>query len=205
MAPLSAVAPKFYCFYEPVENPELSPILLIEDCGVSVEAFRSTGENKMLSSESRQKILNALKCQVPAMFATLAAEGILQRSVKFENITIQPGPLSLPLAERSYETPSLRLIDYGRMCGRNDFSMIWEEPTPITVLDRQQFDDHAEEDTMEAYQMVNEDMSMKLLHPTLDSRSQVTRPRIRCSWEKAGVRVGKDGQSAERDYVCMEL
>ena len=39
---------------------------------------------------------------------------ILQGSFYVRNIMIQPGPLTAPPAERSFETPSFRIIDYGR-------------------------------------------------------------------------------------------
>ena len=39
---------------------------------------------------------------------------IVQGSFYVRNIMIQPGPLSLPPEERSFERPSFRIIDFGR-------------------------------------------------------------------------------------------
>ena len=39
---------------------------------------------------------------------------VRQQSIKTRNITIQKGPLSLPFSERSYDTPSFRIVDFGR-------------------------------------------------------------------------------------------
>lgn len=51
------------------------------------------------------------------MILRLHDAGFIQRSIATRNFLIQPGPLHFPPDERSYETPSFRLIDFGR--GRN--------------------------------------------------------------------------------------
>lgn len=39
---------------------------------------------------------------------------IVQGSFYVRNIMVQPGPLSVPPEQRSYDTPSFRIIDFGR-------------------------------------------------------------------------------------------
>ena len=39
---------------------------------------------------------------------------VYQGSFYVRNIMVQPGPLALPPEQRSYATPSFRIIDYGR-------------------------------------------------------------------------------------------
>ena len=48
------------------------------------------------------------------MFVNLHEAGFLQGSVYPRNILVQPGPLTLPPSERSRESPSFRIIDFGR-------------------------------------------------------------------------------------------
>lgn len=49
-----------------------------------------------------------------AMFLRVFAADILQNSPYTRNVMRQPGPLHLPPAERSNDTPSFRIIDFGR-------------------------------------------------------------------------------------------
>ena len=44
-----------------------------------------------------------------------------QGSVAPRNILVQPGPLTCPRAERSFDNPSYRLIDFGRGACYNAF------------------------------------------------------------------------------------
>ena len=44
----------------------------------------------------------------------LHAANFLQGSFYERNILMQPGPLTLPRAERSFNDPSYRIIDFGR-------------------------------------------------------------------------------------------
>jgi hypothetical protein len=48
------------------------------------------------------------------MFVNLHEAGFLQGSVYPRNILVQPGPLTLRPSERSLESPSFRIIDFGR-------------------------------------------------------------------------------------------
>ncbi|RPD61823.1 hypothetical protein L226DRAFT_506637 [Lentinus tigrinus ALCF2SS1-7] len=117
--PVSAVAPKFYGYYLPVdekgnvklnehrncreENPCTvnwpSPILLMEECGNPVEPSKFTADQR---TECFSLILR------------LHHMDIVQGSFYVRNIMCQPGPLSVPPEKRSYDTPSFRIIDFGR-------------------------------------------------------------------------------------------
>ncbi len=46
----------------------------------------------------------------------------MQGSIYARNIVVQPGPLSAPPDERSDDTPSFRIIDFGRMRMRTSYS-----------------------------------------------------------------------------------
>jgi hypothetical protein len=48
------------------------------------------------------------------MFERLHNARFIQGSTYERNILVQPGPLTLPRAERSLDNPSYRLIDFGR-------------------------------------------------------------------------------------------
>lgn len=43
-----------------------------------------------------------------------------QQSMSVRNMTVQPGPLSVPPSKRSKKTPSFRIIDFGRGKNYND-------------------------------------------------------------------------------------
>jgi len=124
-APLRAVVPKFFGLYEPVEsNVEMGSLLLIEDCGTSVENYKMhSGRSK----HERSHVFSELRAQASAMYASLHRAGFLQCSVKRSNIAIQPGPLCLPSVERSYDNPSFRILDFGRaviyngLAGKDEF------------------------------------------------------------------------------------
>ncbi|MCJ1280733.1 hypothetical protein MMC26_000050 [Xylographa opegraphella] len=101
--PVGAVVPKFYGYYKP-EGPteaaeRLSPILLVEDCGVPVQA---------------ESLSEANKEEIYSLFLRLHRASIVQNSPYTRNILTQPGPLTRPPSERSSATPSFRIIDFGR-------------------------------------------------------------------------------------------
>ncbi len=56
------------------------------------------------------------------LFKRLHAAGFTQGSVFSRNILVEPGPLSAPPEERSADTPSFRIIDFGRMKMLAEFS-----------------------------------------------------------------------------------
>ncbi|KAN0135862.1 hypothetical protein V8E53_006314, partial [Lactarius tabidus] len=119
------VVPKFFGYYEPScefvdsykcedvdeENAgtmrthirklldSISPILLLEPCGKDLN-----GEK--LSESSRDMIAG--------LFVRLHNAGFTQGSAYLRNIVVQPGPLTRPPAERSFDNPSYRIIDFGR-------------------------------------------------------------------------------------------
>ncbi|PIL28838.1 hypothetical protein GSI_08883 [Ganoderma sinense ZZ0214-1] len=117
--PVGAIAPKFFGYYLPVDadglpmkgyHPECteerpcdvkwaSPILLMEECGNPVEPDKFTLDQR---TECFSLILR------------LHHMDIVQGSFYVRNIMCQPGPLTLPPAQRSYDTPSFRIIDFGR-------------------------------------------------------------------------------------------
>ncbi|KAJ7641270.1 hypothetical protein FB45DRAFT_738095 [Roridomyces roridus] len=120
--PVGAVVPKFYGYYVPVmedqretdekfalqrfqrtasyrEWEKQSPILLLEECGSPIESHKFTPDER---SECF-----SLALRLPHAEFT-------QNSFYVRNILRQPGPLSVPPAERSDRTPSFRIIDFGR-------------------------------------------------------------------------------------------
>jgi hypothetical protein len=52
------------------------------------------------------------------MFLRLHLSGFLQKSAFKKNILVQPGPLTVPPPERSLDSPSFRIIDFGRALRR---------------------------------------------------------------------------------------
>ncbi|KAI9449666.1 hypothetical protein BJY52DRAFT_1126563 [Lactarius psammicola] len=76
----------------------VSPILLLEPCGEPVNA-------EMLSSDGDT---------ISGIFERLHNARFAQKSTYPRNIVVQPGPLTHPRAERSFNDPSYRLIDFGR-------------------------------------------------------------------------------------------
>ncbi|KAG6851843.1 hypothetical protein C0991_005553, partial [Blastosporella zonata] len=117
--PVGALVPQYYGYYVPVQDcdedaddtdgnssagtrtsPEyLSPILLLEDCGTIIDPDLLTHDQKT----------EALSLIHRFHFA-----GWAHGSVYHRNILTQPGPLSMPPSKRSKDTPSFRLIDFGR-------------------------------------------------------------------------------------------
>ncbi|MCJ1320806.1 hypothetical protein MMC15_006147 [Xylographa vitiligo] len=122
--PIGPVVPEFYGYYKPQPQSEstdhLSPILLVEDCGVPVKEGR-------LSQTDKEEIYS--------LFLRLHQARFVQNSPFMHNILIQPGPLTRPPIERSLTTPSFRTIDFGRALHRtkpvgvpNDrWKAVWEK------------------------------------------------------------------------------
>ncbi|KAI0819896.1 hypothetical protein BC628DRAFT_1423422 [Trametes gibbosa] len=117
--PVVPIVPKFYGYYLPtndrgdvldshhskcsearpcnVDWP--SPILLMEECGSPVEPAKFTIDQRTECFSLIQR-LHFLE--------------IIQGSFYVRNIMIQPGPLTAPPAARSFDSPSFRIIDFGR-------------------------------------------------------------------------------------------
>jgi len=116
------VVPKFYGYYKPSregfdsqsyddkftkedrkavweEIKGITRLLLLEACGRSIQA-------KNVSCTDRKTILELL--------GRLHAANFVQGSLYERNILVQPGPLSVPCPERSYQKPSYRIVDFGR-------------------------------------------------------------------------------------------
>ncbi|KAF5364843.1 hypothetical protein D9757_011278 [Collybiopsis confluens] len=76
-----------------------SPLLLVEECGSEIEPsdFSDDDRNQCLSILFRFHHAN-----------------IAHNSFYTRNFLSQPGPLTKPIQERSMETPTFRLIDFGR-------------------------------------------------------------------------------------------
>ncbi|KAJ6629867.1 hypothetical protein B0H10DRAFT_1629162, partial [Mycena sp. CBHHK59/15] len=117
--PVGAVAAKFYGYYVPVREDDakeseeyelcgseshkawkrLSPILLLEECGEPIfpSAFTPDARSECYSLALR-----------------LHYAQITQNSFYVRNVLRQPGPLTVAPALRSLDTPSFRIIDFGR-------------------------------------------------------------------------------------------
>ncbi|CCM04809.1 uncharacterized protein FIBRA_07002 [Fibroporia radiculosa] len=102
--PADAVVPKFYGYHVPKDpyigscHLDRSPILLVEECGVPI---RSYGMNP----DEWCCLTHVLR---------LHYANFIQNFLYERNILIQPGPLSHPPSERSFDRPSFRIIDFGR-------------------------------------------------------------------------------------------
>ncbi|KAF8268121.1 hypothetical protein EI94DRAFT_1800879 [Lactarius quietus] len=121
------IVPKFFGYYEPscesVDNYKsddgneedakrvredvlkllqitVSPILLIESCGKPIKA----------DMVYRSPVTEA----IVGIFNRLHNARFTQGSVYVRNILVQPGPLTSPRLECSFDSPSYRLIDFGR-------------------------------------------------------------------------------------------
>ncbi|KAJ7627523.1 hypothetical protein DFH06DRAFT_728746 [Mycena polygramma] len=107
--PATAVVPKFYGYFVPYEQLETGrarPILLLEDCGRPIEP-------RHLKPQDRNICFTFLH--------SLYRAGFIQNSFYERNLLVQPGPLTHPPDQRSTETPSFRLVDFGRAQRWDDF------------------------------------------------------------------------------------
>ncbi|THH09022.1 hypothetical protein EW146_g8805 [Bondarzewia mesenterica] len=118
--PVAAVVPKFYGYYKPVyeegkfvDQDEgmreeirrciegLSPILLVEHCGQPIESECST-----FTTDDKISCYSLLR--------RLHLNDYVHHSFYQRNLLVQPGPLTVPPAQRSLRNPSYRVIDFGR-------------------------------------------------------------------------------------------
>ena len=121
-----AIVPKFYGFYVPEDDTQshLSPILLLEDCGMPIETSTLRADDRFVSRLGLQMFpegIILLRTQLRAMFSIFHHAGFLQGSVYPRNILIQPGPLTIPPSKRSLASPSFRIIDFGRANHEHEF------------------------------------------------------------------------------------
>ncbi|KAI0695990.1 hypothetical protein BC835DRAFT_1344032 [Cytidiella melzeri] len=100
--PVGPIVPKFYGYYVPFEDSEEdgdpSPVLLLEECGEPIKPHRLTVDQKT-------------ECY--SLMYRLHRENVVQNSFFVRNILRQPGPLHVAPEERSDDTPSFRIIDFG--------------------------------------------------------------------------------------------
>ncbi|KAF7970381.1 hypothetical protein HWV62_24239 [Athelia sp. TMB] len=105
--PLGAVVPRFYGYYvperrtgDPRKKVYLSPIMLIEDCGIPVVADELHQDNKE---------------ECGSLVHRLHLTRYLHNSFRERNIVVQPGLLTEPPEKRGVNgAKSFRLIDLGR-------------------------------------------------------------------------------------------
>lgn len=126
--PVGAVVPNFYGYYTPEKREVdkngyvqyLSPILLIEDCGVPI-VTRRLGED------------DSIECA--SLLDRFHAAHWVHGSVAERNIVVQPGPLNeSPLFHTSNSTKSFRLIDFGRSVYSDDRRMMSLERHEVKYL-----------------------------------------------------------------------
>jgi hypothetical protein len=117
--PVGAVAPQFYGYYIPEENtgddssPYLSPILLLENCGIPIVP-------EALNKDEKQECASLLY--------RLHEAGWNHRSFFERNILMQLGPLSeWPLFRTQRNVKSFRLIDFGRSSECSSYARAMEE------------------------------------------------------------------------------
>ncbi|KAI9787835.1 MAG: hypothetical protein M1816_007402 [Peltula sp. TS41687] len=110
LVPVGPVVPKFYGYYIPEQGVDddknLSPILLMEDCGLPVQA---------------EELSHAGRLEVLSLFFRLHNAGFVHNSPYVRNMLVQPGPLTRSPSQRSIRTPSFRLIDFGRVKRLEDY------------------------------------------------------------------------------------
>ncbi|KZP19805.1 hypothetical protein FIBSPDRAFT_684061, partial [Athelia psychrophila] len=126
--PLGAVVPQFYGYYVPetqtegpgTKMPYLSPIMLLENCGVPVDP-------ETLNEDDIE--------ECSSLFYRLYEAGYAHNSIAARNMVVQPGPLSeLPERRGMGSTKSFRLIDFGRTERNKSSSEGIEEEKQIEKL-----------------------------------------------------------------------
>jgi hypothetical protein len=124
--PVGAVVPQFYGYYvsetktNAKTSPYLSPILLIENCGIPIEP-------ESLDIDNRQECASLLY--------RFHEAGWNHGSFAPRNILMQPGPLSAwPPFRGLQDTLSFRLIDFGRSLECTSVSRAEEESVADKAL-----------------------------------------------------------------------
>jgi hypothetical protein len=119
--PLGAAVPQFYGYYVPEENdenqaaPYLSPILLLENCGIPIDP-------DALNQDDKEECASLLYRFHEASW--------IHGSYAARNILTQPGPLSQwPPFRIISDIKSFRLIDFGRSSNCSSGSRAMEEMT----------------------------------------------------------------------------
>ncbi|KJA16343.1 hypothetical protein HYPSUDRAFT_58280 [Hypholoma sublateritium FD-334 SS-4] len=123
--PARAIVPQFYGYYVPedasededdADAPFLSPIILLEDCGVAIEVDELSLDDKY---------------ECASLLFRMHAEGWLHESVFPRNVLIQRGDIGdFPVA-RKEEDRRFRLIDFGRSTYRLSLSEDEQNKFPV--------------------------------------------------------------------------
>jgi len=97
------------------DYPEIifSPILLLEPCGEQVKPAELSKSNRGLAMLTPRNA-TANRDTIASLYSRLHDANFTQGSVYPRNVLVQPGPLTNPPAERSFDDPSYRIIDFGR-------------------------------------------------------------------------------------------
>lgn len=125
LVPSAAVTPKFFGYYIPIEGQETrdtptwehrSPILLVEDCGEPISASQMCYEDRYESSSDAlvYVLTRPIRIECYSLLIRLHFAEYMHNSFKERNIVVQPGPVTAPPEARSLDTPSFRIIDFGR-------------------------------------------------------------------------------------------
>ena len=126
-----------------------------------MSSFRLSREYAELGMEERRAIERCSVLQIPAMFGTLASVGFVQQSIKWDNIMVQPGPLSAAVAKRSYMNPSFRIVDFGRACARStdEFNKFYLRslamPRSMGMMNRTSFDEEWRKNKRWAWSLID--------------------------------------------------
>ncbi|KAH9170045.1 hypothetical protein EDB89DRAFT_1351107 [Lactarius sanguifluus] len=122
------VVPKFFGYYTPScelvgsyksddEDEERAKIEW-RDCSqvapIHHQPYLATGALRRSESRTTQELSTSHKDIILGMFDRLHNARFTQKSTHRGNVLVQPGPLTHPLAERSLDNPSYRIIDFGR-------------------------------------------------------------------------------------------
>ena len=124
--PVGAVVPQFYGYYVPErpQNPDnhacngvggeyLSPILLVEDCGVPIDKTKLDQTDKITCGSLLYRFHNA---------------NWIHDSFYERNVLMQPGPLTaFPTIRKFSKTNVFRLIDFGRSWQGASYDAIWDD------------------------------------------------------------------------------
>ncbi|CAK5272738.1 unnamed protein product [Mycena citricolor] len=106
VVPAGAVVPKFYGYYVPVPSDGADdkqvgrPFILLEYCGKPIQPSKFNEDERGICISFAHRLHDE--------------HDLIQGSYYARNLLVQPGPLTHPPHMRSLETPSFRLIDFGR-------------------------------------------------------------------------------------------
>ncbi|KDQ10303.1 hypothetical protein BOTBODRAFT_115979, partial [Botryobasidium botryosum FD-172 SS1] len=131
--PFRPVVPKFFGLYAPEsEIAQLDPPSRAEPSSVSGSDSGSKSGSESGPGDRPTLIMLMEDCGTPIEQGSLKINwshllrlhiaGFAQGSFHERNILVQPGPLCLPPDKRTMESPSFRIIDFGRGRARRDYA-----------------------------------------------------------------------------------